>query len=346
MTTRGAFLAIGCAGTLALFAGRAYGQAADSPKQERNGAAVLQRNENAGRQSGAKSASGNVSAAAQRGVELATSGRCNEALPLLKKTTRAVTDKELKYRAAMAAARCAMSVDQRETAVEALLLLNKEFPRDPQALYLQTHYFSQLASRASQELAESAPESAQAHQLQAEALESQGKWEEAAAEYTQILGKDSKAPGVHYRLGRVYLSMADRATPESAANMAKAKEQFAEELEIDPGNAAAEFLLGEMARRNGEWEAAIQHFAAASRKDAGFAEAFLALGMSLNSAQRFGEAVAPLESYAKMVAGDPAGHYQLSIAYSRTGRKNEAEREMAVQQELVRKNPNGVRSPE
>jgi tetratricopeptide (TPR) repeat protein len=346
MTTRGAFLAIGCAGTLAIFAGRAYGQAADSAKQARNGAAVLQRNENAGPQSGAKSASGNVSATAKRGVDLAASGHCNEALPLLKKTMRAVADKELKYRAAMAAARCAMSVDQRETAVEALFLLNKEFPRDPQALYLQTHYFSQLASRASQELAESAPGSAQAHQLQAEGLESQGKWEEAAAEYRGILEKDPKTPGVHYRLGRIYLSTADRVTPESAANMAKAKEQFGEELEIDPGNAAAEFLLGEMARRNGEWETAIQHFAAASRKDAGFAEAFLALGMSLNSAQRFGEAVAPLESYAKMVPGDAAGHYQLSIAYSRTGRKNEAAREMAVQQELVRKNPNGVRSPE
>lgn len=296
--------------------------------------------------SDAAPARGNVIATAQRGVELATSGHCNEALPLLKKTMRAVADKELKYRAAMAAARCAMSMDQRETATEALFLLNREFPRDPQTLYLQTHYLSELASRASQELGETAPESAQAHQLQAEALESQRKWEEAAAEYAGILEKDPKVPGVHYRLGRVYLSMADRATPETAGNMEKAKEQFDEELKIDPGNAAAEFLLGEMARRTGEWDGAIEHFGAASKKDAGFAEAFLALGMSLNSAQRFGEAVAPLESYTRMVPGDAAGHYQLSIAYSRTGRKNEAAREMATQQELVRKNPNGLRSPE
>src|SRR5258708_31924429 len=140
--------------------------------------------------------------------------------------------------------------------------------------------------------------------------------------------------------------MADRATPETAGNMEKTKEQFDEERKIDPGNGAAEFLMGEMARGTGEWDGAIEHFGAASKKDAGFAEAFLALGMSLNSAQRFGEAVAPLESYTRMVPGDAAGHYQLSIAYSRTGRKNEAARGIATQPEVGPKNPNGVRVPQ
>jgi tetratricopeptide (TPR) repeat protein len=266
---------------------------------------------------------------------------------------RAVVAKDLKYGLAISAARCAMSLDDRDTAADALLLLSREFPKDPQALYLETHYFSELAQRAAQELAASAPESAQAHQLQAEAFESQAKWEEAAAEYRGILRRNPQMPGIHYRLGRVYLSLAESGTseqtgamPGSADNTAKAKSEFEEELKIDPRNAAAEFLLGEIARRAGQWQPAITHFTAASNLDAGFAEAFLALGMSLNAAERFAEALAPLQAYTKMVAEDPAGHYQLSIAYSRTGRKEDAAREMALQQELIRRNPDGTRAPE
>jgi len=65
--------------------------------------------------------------------------------------------------------------------------------------------------------------------------------------------------------------------------------------------------------------------------------------MSLNSADRFSEAVAPLERYVKMLSADPAGHYQLSIAYARTGRKEDAVREMAIQRQVSEKNPGGVR---
>ena len=64
--------------------------------------------------------------------------------------------------------------------------------------------------------------------------------------------------------------------------------------------------------------------------------------MSLNAANRFSEGVAPLEKYVKVLPDDPAGHYQLSIAYARTGRKEEAVRELALQQELAKKKPGGT----
>jgi tetratricopeptide (TPR) repeat protein len=284
-----------------------------------------------------KSESVNSAASAERGIKLAAAGQCREALPLLKKNMRLIADKDLKYQAAMATARCAMSVDQREVAADALFLLSKEFPKDPQVLYLATHYYSELASRASRELAATAPHSYQAHQLQAEAMESQGKWEEAAGEYQSILERNPQVPGIHYRLGRLYLSL-----PDSAENTTKAKAEFEQELQIDPKNAASEFLLGEISRRAGEYGPAIQHFSVASKIDPSFAEAFLALGMSLNSAERFPDAISPLEAYIKMLPDDPAGHYQLSIAYSRTGRKPEALREMEIQQALSRKNPPGT----
>ena len=173
-----------------------------------------------------------------------------------------------------------MSLDQTETAVEALLLLNREFPHDPDVLFTSTHVYSELASRAAQDLAATAPTSHQAEQLDAEAFESQGNWDKAIAQYKKILEQDPKVSGIHYRVGRILLSQ----SPPDAEN---AKTEFAEELKIDPDNASAEFMLGEIARQAGQWDEAIRHFSQASKLDEGFQEAYLALGMSLNSAGKF-----------------------------------------------------------
>ena len=273
-----------------------------------------------------------TSASAAQAIMLAQKGRCREALPVLKKSIFQITAKQLRYQTAMMTARCAMSLDQTESAIRALLLLNREFPRDPDVLYTTTHFYSELASRASQELAATAPSSPQAQQLEAEAFESQGNWDKATTQYKQILQQAPKTPGIHYRLGRIDLS---KNPPQTDT----AKQEFQEELKIDPHNASAEFMLGETARQAGQWEEAIAHFSRASQLDESFVEAYLALGMSLNSAGKFSEAVTPLEKYVKSQPGDPAGHYQLATAYARTGRKPQAEHEMTLQREAAAKNP-------
>jgi predicted Zn-dependent protease len=272
------------------------------------------------------------STSAKQGIVLAHRGNCKEALPILKKVIPRLTDKELKFNAAMLTARCAMSVGQTDSAVETLLLLNREFPHDPEVLYTTTHFYSELASRASQELAKTAPTSIQAQELDAEAFESQNDWDKAAAEYQRILAQDPKTPDIHYRLGRILLS-------KNPPDQEGAKKEFEEELKLDPNNPPAHFMLGEIARQAGQWDDAVEHFSQASKLDQGFAEAYLALGMSLNSSGKFSDAVAPLQSYVKMVPEDPAGHYQLATAYARTGRKPDAEREMALQKETAAKAP-------
>jgi len=232
-----------------------------------------------------------------------------------------------------------MSLERTETAVEAPLSLKREFPGDPEVLYTFTHFFSELASRSSQELASMASTSPQAQQLEAEVFESQGKWDEAAALYKKILEANPRAAGIRYRLGRIFLGK----VPPDEAN---ANREFEEELKADPENASAEFMLGEAARQKGQWDDTIARFSKASKLDEGFQEAYLALGMSLNSGGKFSDAVSPLENYVKLQPGDPAGHYQLATAYARTGRKQEAEREMRLPQEAAAKSAQRGRSPE
>jgi predicted Zn-dependent protease len=219
-----------------------------------------------------------------------------------------------------------MAIDQEQTAVDTLLLLKRDAPDDPEVLYISTHYFSELGMRAAQQLQAQSPGSSQAQRLQAEALESQGKNDDAAAIYKKILEAHPNTPGVHYRLGQIDL---DRAGPDGTND--DAKREFQQELDVDPSNAAAQFILGELARRAGDWDQAIEHFSKAVKLDAGFSEAYLALGMSLAASGKFAQAVAPLESYTKIQPEDPAGHYQLALAYSHTGNKDGAAREAALQ---------------
>ena len=279
-----------------------------------------------------------TSSGAEHGISLASKGRCSEALPILKKAGVQIADKKLKYDVLMSMARCAMGLEQTDTAVRTLLDLNRSFPQDPEVLYLTTHYYSDLALRASHELAATAPSSPQAQQLEAEAFESQGEWDKAITQYRMILEQNPKRRGIHYRLGRLFLTK----TPPDLEN---AKKELGEELKIDPTSAASEFLLGEIARQSGQWDDAIGHFDKAARLDEGFIEAYLALGMSMNSAGKFTDAVAPLESYVKMQPDDPAGHYQLATAYARTGRKQDAQRQVVLQQETATKAPRTPAQP-
>jgi tetratricopeptide (TPR) repeat protein len=197
---------------------------------------------------------------------------------------------------------------------------------------MTSQVFLELAERASQELTVVAPHSYQALELQAETLESQEKWTEAAAIYRKILEEKPNLRGIHYRLGRAALSQ-----PESPTSAEDAKKEFEQELAIDPVNAAAEFWLGEIARLDGQWEQAISHFSAAAKIDPHFADGFLSLGTALNSAGRFSEAIPQLEQFVKMSPEDRAGHYQLSIAYARVGRKEDSVRETTLHRQLLEK---------
>jgi tetratricopeptide (TPR) repeat protein len=282
--------------------------------------------------------------AASQGISLAKTGRCRAALPFLRKgaTAAAATGpqaKDAQYQAALAFFRCAMSLNNEQSTSDALLLLRRDFGSAPEVLYLTAHYYSDLASGAEKQLSAQFPESPQARKLDAEALESQEKWDEAAALYKKILDQNAREPGIHYRLARIWLSRA-----ETASNAAEAKRELEAELKLDPSNGSAEFMLGELSRRAGEWDTAIQHFSSAARLDEGFAEAYLALGTTLCSAEKYSDAIAPLERYIKMQPEDPAGHYQLGTAYARTGNKQAAQKELTLQRELAAKAPAGSES--
>jgi tetratricopeptide (TPR) repeat protein len=281
-----------------------------------------------------------LTAKAERGIALGTRGQCKDAMPILKQVIPAIKDKDLLHDAIMARAQCGMATDQRDVVGESLLILGREFPGDTKVLYITTRYYSELANRTAQELIQKAPSSPEAETLIAEAFQAQGKLDEATAQFRKILEQNPNQPGIHYQLGRILLSK-----PLDPAVSEEAKKEFEAELKINPTSPAAEFMLGDLAWRNQNADEAIGHFSRATQFDAGLAEAYLGLGMALNAAGRYGEAIPPLKKYTEMDPSDPAGYYQLATAYARTGNKTEADRLLALQRQIEKSKPRMMTLP-
>lgn len=281
-------------------------------------------------QTPSKPTAANPNAAAEHAASLAENGSCAEALPALAKSIARVSDKELQKRAGLDGVRCATLLQQSSPLLDFIRILNQQFPHDPDVLYVSVHAFSDLSNGAAQELARTAPNSIPSLEMDAEANEVQGKWDQAEKDYQKILAQNPRYPGIHFRMARLLLSK-----PNPPADFQEqAKKELLQELEIDPANAGAHYVLGEIARQTNNLTDAVDHFTKATKFDPAFADAYLGLGTSLLAEKKYPEAVAPLETAVKLRPGNPAGHYNLATAYARTGRREDAQREFALQQQV------------
>jgi len=272
---------------------------------------------------------------AEKAIDLARQGRCKEALPTLKRAFGGTGSTDTRKQAGIAGLRCALGLDDRDASLDFLRQLQKLFPKDPDVLFVVVHAYSDLSSRAAQDLGRFAPDSVAAHKLNAEALELQGKWGEAEREYEDLIAKEPNTPGLHFLLGRLLLSRPDA----DAASAERAKQEFLKELEIDPSNAGAAYILGEMARKDENWDEAIARFSQAAKLDPNFADAFLGWGSCLVAVKRYDEAIAPLQMAERLMAWNPSVHYTLATALSRSGHREEAEKEFEIHRNLTAKSP-------
>jgi tetratricopeptide (TPR) repeat protein len=267
----------------------------------------------------------------EKALTLAEQGRCKEALPALKRASSGQGPVDTRKRAGAAALRCALTLDDRDSAAEIARTLYKQFNDDPDILFMIVHAYSDLSTRAAQDLGRKAPQSIPAHKLNAEALEMQGRWDDALHEYEVMIEKNPDTPGLHFLAGRSLLSRPDAD--------AKTAERAKKEIEIDPKNPVAHYVLGELASKERNWDEAIVHFSQAAKLDPNFPEAHLDLGLSLITVRRYGEAIAPLRIAERLTPGNPAVHYGLATALNFSGQKEEAEKELAIHERLTSSTP-------
>ncbi|MDP9225659.1 MAG: tetratricopeptide repeat protein, partial [Actinomycetota bacterium] len=254
-------------------------------------------------------------------MSLSELGRHEEALPGLEKAFhQQSTDSALRRMAGLHLQRAYTDLDRDSNAVAVALELSRLYPDDPEVLYHTGRLFGNYAYLQTVKLARIAPDSVWLHQAAGEANESQGLLDDAIKEYQQVLAMAPNRPGLHFRLGRVLLSRSEQAKGDSAAE-AEALKEFEQELQIDPTNANAAYEIGEMQRKSGQFDKAIESFRRAVDSYPGFVEALVGLGRTLVAAGESSAALPHLRKAISLNPRDEVAFYQIAQAYRALGQE-------------------------
>jgi tetratricopeptide (TPR) repeat protein len=259
---------------------------------------------------------------------------CPTALPVLSEQAKQV-DTALGRLAGIAAAKCYSVSDNTAHALALLEALRKEYPKDADVLYLRAETEMKAFNQTTFEMFQHTPSSYRVHQLSAEILQVQNRYSDAVAEYRKAIQLNTKAPDLHYRLGRALLLQGH--SPEALQEAAKA---FTEELTISPEDSASEFQLGQIAQVQGRAEEAQSHFKAALKLSPQFVSAMIALGRLYVQQKQYQPAIDLLKRATELQPENEAAHYALLTAYRDAGQRDKAMAEKATLDRL-QKPPEG-----
>jgi tetratricopeptide (TPR) repeat protein len=276
----------------------------------------------------------------EKALRLAEQGHCRESISALKRVMISQAPSATKKEVGVVGVRCSLELDDRDSTLDFVRSLHKQFPLDPDVLFVVVHAYSDLSTRTAQDLGRTAPQSFAAHKLNAEALEVQGKWEPAEAEYEWMIQKEPDTPGIHFLLGRLLLSRSD-AGPDATE---RAKQEFLKEIQLDPHNAGAVYILGELDRRDQKWDDAISRYTQAVKLDPNLGEAYLGWGFCLVNLKKYEDAIPPLRTAERLMPANPEVHHSLGTALERSGHKDEAQKEFAIHEALI--SEGGTAKPE
>ena len=154
-------------------------------------------------------------------------------------------------------------------------------------------------------------------------------YDPVAEEYAQkAVSLDPKLPLLHFLLGELYLYKSR--VPEAIA-------EFQKELKINPGHAATYYKLADAYSRVQKFEDAERLLQRSIWLDATSTGPYILMGKVLEKKGEFDLAVRALQRAATMDPNNPTTHHLLGQAYRDMGRKEEAEGELKLAEELQSK---------
>lgn len=276
-------------------------------------------------------------------LSLAEAGQYSTAVPGLEKGFKQSADLEIRRMCGLQLLRIYAALQRDSDAVETALALNRYFPNDPEVLYHTGRVYGNQAYIVMMRLHDNAPNSIWMLQAQGEANESQKNYDAALAAFKNVLALDPERPGVHYRMGRIYLSrLLDKGIQED--RLAAAAE-FESELKVDPNNGNARYELGVIADQDGKFEAARQQFEQVLLRYPEFEEALVALGGCYLELSNPSEALPPLERATVLRPDDEVAWYRLARAQRANGDIDAAAKSMATFRRIHEPNQTGQQGP-
>ena len=248
---------------------------------------------------------------------LAESGHSAAALPGLEAGFRSSAEPQVKRQCGLELLRTYTALHRDADAVETSLALNRAYPDDPEILYQTGRIYGNFTYLTMEKLRDKAPDSVWMLEAKAEAQESEKQYDLALNSFESVLRLEPKRPGVHYRMGRVYLARFEQL--HDSKDRDQAAEQFRAEVAIDPGNGNAAYELAQIQRDLGNVEQARQQFESLIERRPEFEQARVGLAGVLVETQKPDEAAIQLRRAIELDPDDEVAWYRLAHALRMTG---------------------------
>ena len=190
--------------------------------------------------------------------------------------------------------------------------------------YIQTKDYEN-ARKAFGKMFDVAPDSAASYLFTARMLFRE-EYDPVAEEYAlKAAALDPKLPLVHFLLGELYLYKSR--VPEAIA-------EFQRELAINPGHAPAYYKLADAYLRTQKFEEAERLLQRSIWLDATSTTPYILMGKVLEKKGEYGLSLLALKRAVAMDPNNPMTHHLLGQAYRDMGKKEDAESELKVAEEL------------
>ena len=265
-------------------------------------------------------------------MSLSELGRYSDAVPGLEKCLHKSEDAEIKRMCGLELQRAYSGLKRDSKAVEVALELNRLYPDDPEILYQTGKIYGNFAFLTMEKLAQVAPTSVWRHLAAAEAHESQGSYDQAIAEYRQVLQLEPQRPGIHYRIGRSLLGRFwQRHSPDDPP---AAEQEFQQELQFDPGNANSAYELGEMRRKARQFDEAQKYFEQALQHYPDFPEGQLGLAAVLLEKKMPDQALVHAQRAVELDPENEVGWYRLAQIQKTLGNAGEQQKALTEYRRL------------
>ncbi len=201
-------------------------------------------------------------------------------------------------------------------------------PNDPDLLYYFGRATALASKRAFDQIVETSPGSARAHQVAGDRYIENGQFPEAGKEYLEALRLRPYTAGVHLALAQVLAA---------TGNMPGALAEFRAESALRPDSAEAYYRLGSALLQQGQGAAALAELTRANELGPNIPAILFALG---KAALATGDLTRAETAWTKVVDIDKQGdfaaqaHMELAIMYRKAGKTIEADREMKDYEKL------------
>ena len=266
------------------------------------------------------------------GLSLSELNQFEEALPHLEKGFHQTADTDVQRMCGLQLLRAYTGLSRDGDAVETALALNKLYPDDPEVLYHTGRIYGNFAFIVMTKLHDKAPGSIWMLQAQGEMNESQKSYDEAIFAYNHVLSIEPRRPGVHYRIGRIYLTRYKEG--QKAEDRDAAVREFTAELDIDPGNGNAGYELADIQAELGNLEDARKGYEHVLELFPNFEEALVGLGGVYTDSHKPEQAVTLLEHATQLKPDDEIAWYRLARAERAIGNRDAQQKALAVFQKL------------